>query len=80
MPSLPRGTPVPVLNTLNANREQVNKDGWSHPYEIDKYHNFYIKPRIRIPVGLPDNTEICTIKVYDWKGPNVPNAIPIKDK
>lgn len=62
-----------VCESLIANREQVNTVALSNPNEIDKFHNFYIKPRIRIPIGLPDNTEICRIIIYNWNGPSNPN-------
>jgi tetratricopeptide (TPR) repeat protein len=62
-----------VCENLIANREQVNIRPFSHYYTTDKDNNFYIKPRIKIPVGLPDNTEICKIIIYNWNGPSNPN-------
>ena len=51
MPELEAGNPVIILKDLNANREQVNITGWTHPYEIDQYHTFHFKPRMRININ-----------------------------
>jgi hypothetical protein len=74
------GTPVTILSGLKANRQQVNTHAFSHPYMIDGNHNFYIKPRIRIPTGLPDNTDVCRIIVYSWDGVTIIKDVIIKAK
>lgn len=53
-----------VVYGLKANREQANRY-WT-PYQSDSMSSWYVKPRIRIPTGLPPNTLICRIEVLDW--------------
>ncbi len=83
-PSYQAGTPVTILSNLNSNREQVNTVALSNHYEIDKYHNFYIKPKIRIPQSfvIPANLEtpVCRLKVYAWDGVTVIKDITLKVK
>lgn len=31
-------------------------------------HQWYIKPRMRIPVNVPDNTPVVTIEIYSYQG------------
>src|SRR6266542_3621366 len=72
--------PHMVVTGLLANREQVNITGPCSAWQIDGYHTFYIKPKIRIPIHLPDETEVCNIKVYSWDGATVIKDVTIKAK
>jgi hypothetical protein len=75
MPTGPDG-PGWVVKNLKANREQVNCRGFSHPFMQDQLHRWHVKPCIKIPIGLPDETEVCRVDVYNWYGEgNVNNRI-----
>ena len=55
-------SPHEVVSGLRANREQVCTWGW---YYNDTYHDFYVKPRIRIQTGLNDETAVCEITFFN---------------
>lgn len=59
-----------ILSGLRANREQANKIYWY--WQNDAYYAWYVMPKIRIPVGVPDNTPVCRIDILDWDGNPVP--------
>jgi hypothetical protein len=58
-----------VVYGLKSNREQINCDGFSHPYMKDNIHAWYVKPRIRADKNYIDNHNdepICRIEVYNF--------------
>jgi len=53
-----------IVKELKANREQSNQQ-WG-TISGDHYREWYVKPKIRIPIGLPNNTAVCRIEVFNW--------------
>lgn len=53
-----------IVKGLKANREQSNKI-WN-PQQRDDTWEWYVMPRIRIPVNMAANTLICKIEIRDW--------------
>jgi hypothetical protein len=54
-----------VVKDLIANREQCNFT-WSDLYRDDSY-DWYVEPRIRIPIGVGNNTPVCRIEIVNWE-------------
>lgn len=51
-----------LVKNLRSNREQCNK---KIGHLLDRY-KWFLKPRMRIPIGLNDTTKVCRIEVVDW--------------
>jgi hypothetical protein len=55
-----------VVKNLKANRELCNEDDFR--INTDHIYDWYFMPKIKIPQGLNDNTQVCRIEVYSWEG------------
>jgi hypothetical protein len=53
-----------VVSGLKANRELCNEGEMS--VLTDHIYDWYFMPKIRIPQGLNDNTQVCRIEVIGW--------------
>lgn len=58
-----------IVQGLKANREQANRY-WTM-WQSDSLSDWYVKPRIRIPTGLPNSTPVCRIEILNWDGDTV---------
>jgi hypothetical protein len=52
-----------LVKNLRSNREQCNKQ---IGHLLDNVYKWYVKPRIRIPIGLSDTIKVCRIEIIDW--------------
>ena len=59
-----------VVKDLKSNREQASKICGSWQANDDVW-SWYVMPKIRIPVGLPNNTPVCRIQILNWDGDTV---------
>ena len=67
--TLQSGTPTLILQTVNANRDQISITNVCNGYMHNGWNTFIVKPRIRIPENVPGSDpemDVCIIKVYDW--------------
>jgi hypothetical protein len=66
IPSSPGSNAGYIVSGLKANHEQAN-DQYGY-MKGDKECKWYVMPRIRIPTGLTNSTQVCRIEVLDWNG------------
>ena len=67
-----------VVDSLIANREQINYFAYSSRYMTDQLYPWYIKPRIRIDsteVYNNPNKEVCKIIVTNFNGDTIKQAL-----